>query len=30
VITSREAAREAGDVRLFFGDGDVRARIHEE
>ena len=30
VITSREAARAAGDVRLFFGDGDVAARIREE
>ncbi|MFL5844812.1 MAG: exodeoxyribonuclease VII large subunit [Solirubrobacteraceae bacterium] len=29
VITSREAARSAGEVRLFFGDGDVRARIGE-
>jgi exodeoxyribonuclease VII large subunit len=29
VITSREAAREAEHVRLFFADGDVNARIEE-
>jgi exodeoxyribonuclease VII large subunit len=29
VITSKEAARAAERVRLFFGDGDVRARIEE-
>jgi exodeoxyribonuclease VII large subunit len=27
LVTSAEAAREAERVRLFFGDGDVRARI---
>ena len=29
VVTSAEAARAAAKVRLFFGDGDVRARIEE-
>jgi exodeoxyribonuclease VII large subunit len=29
VITSAEAARAAGRARLFFADGDVRARIEE-
>ena len=29
VITTREAARAAGRVRLFFADGDTRARIEE-
>jgi len=29
VVTSAEAARAAERVRLFFGDGDVRARIEE-
>jgi exodeoxyribonuclease VII large subunit len=29
VITTAEAARTAGAVRVFFGDGDVRARIEE-
>ena len=29
VITTKEAACTAGNVRLFFGDGDVRARIEE-
>ena len=29
VITTRKAAREAGLVRLFFADGDTRARIEE-
>ena len=29
LITTAQAAREQGRVRLFFGDGDVRARIEE-
>jgi exodeoxyribonuclease VII large subunit len=29
IITSAEAAREAQRLRLFFGDGDVHARIEE-
>ncbi|MCW2968546.1 MAG: xseA, partial [Solirubrobacteraceae bacterium] len=29
VLTSAEAARAAQRLRLFFGDGDVRARIDE-
>jgi exodeoxyribonuclease VII large subunit len=30
VVTTAAAAREAERVRLFFGDGDVHARISEE
>jgi len=29
LVTTARAAREQGRVRLFFGDGDVRARIEE-
>ena len=27
IVTSAARARELGDVRLFFGDGDVDAKI---
>ena len=30
LVTSAEAARAAGDVRLRFGDGDVDATIRED
>jgi exodeoxyribonuclease VII large subunit len=30
VLTSAEAAREAGEVRLFFADGAVDARIEDD